>query len=254
MKRKISILIILQLSTLIALAQKPNTTKSVTDSQDIITNLKKTVDQKWIRPNPKLKPTKLSFFNTENAQKYFVGLLQISGFGIPFTWDDDFTLVGFLSNLDKKINVKKGTEADPIYKGTKIKWRNDINGLVWFNGKTYKSTVDNWHLFGINDCPGTIMFPNLSFKKVIEIPNAVTNSIQGLSILPYDENIKIKSHKTTMTTENGKIIQGIGYDLNNDSIFDVFSYEEITTGYKRLYLNIGGQWKCKWIHLDEECI
>jgi hypothetical protein len=252
MKRKIFIALLL--STFIASAQQPNTIKSVTNPQDIINNLKKTVDQKWIRPNPKLKPTKLSFFNKENAQKYFVGLLQISGLGVPFTWDDDFTLISFLSSLNKNINLKKGTEADPNYKGTKITWGNNINGLVWFNDKTYKSTVDNWHLFGLNDCPGTIIFPNLSFKKVTEIPNAVTNSIQGLTIFPYNEKIKIESQKTTMTTENREIVNGIGYDLNDDSIFDVFSYEEITTGYKRLYLNIDGQWKCKWIHLDEECI
>lgn len=24
--------------------------------------------------------------------------------------------------------------------------------------------------------------------------------------------------------------------------------------YKRLYINVSGQWKCKWVHLDEECI
>ena len=254
MKRKIFLLTVLLFSTLIAIAQKPNATKSITDPQDIIINLKKTVDQKWIRPNPKLKPTKHSFFNKENAQKYFVGILQISGFGVPFTWDDNFTLINFLYRIDNRVNVKKGIEADPIYKGTKIMWKNNINGLIWFNDKAYKSTVDNWHLFELNDCPGTIIFPNLSFKKVTEIPNPIINHIQGLTILPYNESIKINSRNTTMTIENGKLIKGIGYDLNSDSIFDIFSYEETETGYTRLYLNIDGQWKCKWIHLDEECI
>ena len=133
----------------------------------------------------------------------------------------------------------------------------DINGLVWFNNKSYKATIDNWHLFALTDCPENITFPLLSFKKVKEIPNAITNHIQGLTILPFNENMKITSTKTKMTTESGVTVMGNGYDLNNDAVFDVFSYEEIisvTVSYIRLYLNIEGQWKCKWIHLDEQCI
>ena len=159
--------------------------------------------------------------------------------------------------LENEINVKQGIAADPNFKGTKIAWDKNINGLIWFNDKSYKATVDNWHLFGFTDCPGTIIFPNLSFKKVIEIPNAITNSIQGLTILPYNEKIKIKRTETVMTNESGKTIKGKVYDLNNDAIFDIFSYnEEIdeTTGYTRLYVNVSGQWKCKWINLAEVCV
>jgi hypothetical protein len=85
----------------------------------------------------------------------------------------------------------------------------------------------------------------------------ITNNIQGLTILPYNENIKIKSTETEMTTKNGKTIKGIGYDIDNDAILDIFSYnEEIdeTTNYTRLYINVSGQWKCKWINLDEACL
>jgi hypothetical protein len=63
--------------------------------------------------------------------------------------------------------------------------------------------------------------------------------------------------QTVIKTESGKSIKGIGYDLNNDSIFDIFSYyEEIDedTGYTRLYINMDGKWKCKWVNLDEVCV
>jgi hypothetical protein len=250
-------LTILLLTTLIACGQKPKTAKSVGNQQEIIDSLKKTVDQKWMRQNPALNTTKSSFFNKDNESKYFVGLLQISGQSVPFTWDDNLSLLQFLLTLDNETNVKQGIAADDNFKGTKIAWEKNINGLIWFNDKAYKATVDNWYLSGFTECPGTIIFPNLSFKKVTEIPNAITNNIQGLTILPYNENIKIKSTETVMTTENSKTIKGVGYDLDDDGIFDVFSYnEEIdeTNGYTRLYINVSGQWKCKWVNLDEACI
>ena len=245
------------LTTLVACGQKPKTINTVISQQEIIDSLKKTVNQKWIRQNPELNSTKSSFFSKDNESKYFVGLLQISGQSVPFTWDDNLSLLQFILTLDKETNIKKGVAADTNFKGTKIAWEKNINGLVWFNDKSYKATVDNWHLFGFTECPETIIFPNLSFKKLANIPNAITNNIQGLTILPYNENIKIKSTETSITTENSKTIKGIGYDIDNDAILDIFSYnEEIdeTTNYTRLYINVSGQWKCKWINLDEACI
>lgn len=242
---------------MLACGNKNETIAANKNRQELIDSLKKKVDQKWIKENPSLNPTKSSFFNKENESKYFVGLLQISGQSTPFTWDDNLSLLQFLLTLDNDINIKRGIAADEYFKGIKITWNNKINGLIWFNDKSYKATVDNWHLFGYTECPGTIIFPNLSFQKVEDIPNAITNNIQGLTILPYNENIKIKSSETSITTESEKKIMGIGYDLDNDAIFDVFSYyEEIdeTTGYTRLYINVSGQWKCKWVYLDETCI
>lgn len=242
---------------MLACGQEQQTNASANNKQELIDSLKKKVDQKWIKENPSLNPTKPSFFNKDNESKYFVGLLQISGQSVPFTWDDNLSLLKFLLTLENEINVKQDIAADQNFKGTKIAWDKNICGFIWFNDKSYKATIDNWNLFGFTECPETIIFPNLSFKKVTEIPNAITNNIEGLTILPYNENIKIKSTETAMTTESGKTVKGIGYDLNNDAIFDIFSYnEEIdeTTGYTRLYINVNGQWKCKWINLDEACI
>jgi hypothetical protein len=245
------------LTILTSYGQKPKTTKPNNSQLQLIDNLKKEVDQKWIRKNPVLVPTKSSFFNKENEKKYYVGLLQISGHSIPFTWDNNLSLLQFLLTLDNGLNVKHGIAADQNFKGTKISWNKIIKGLIWFNDKTYNATIDNWHLANFTYCPGTIIFPNLSFKKVVEIPNEITNDIQGLTIIPHNKNIKIKSMQTVIKTESGKSIKGIGYDLNNDSIFDIFSYyEEIyeDTGYTRLYINMDGKWKCKWVNLDEVCV
>ena len=257
MKQTGYILTIFLLTTLFACGQNSQTINSSNIQQELIDSLKKKVDQKWIRENPSLNPTKASFFNKDNESKYFVGLLQISGQSVPFTWDDNLSLLQFLCTLDHGTNVKHGIDADQNFKGTKIAWDKNISGLIWFNDKAYKAKVDNWHFFGFTECPGTVIFPNLSFKKVVDIPNAITNNIQGLTILPYNENIKIKSIETVLTSKSGKTINGIGYDLDADGVLDIFSYnEEIdeTTSYTRLYINVSGQWKCKWINLDEACV
>lgn len=160
-------------------------------------------------------------------------------------------------NLENEIKVKQGIAADQNLKGIKIAWANNIIGLIWFNYKEYKASVDNWHLFGFTECPGSIIFPLLSFKKIADMPYANTNNIEGLAIVPYHKNFKIKSFETIMITESGKVIDGIGYDIDNDGVFDIFSYKEDideTTGYIRLYINISGKWKCKWINLDEVCV
>jgi hypothetical protein len=60
-----------------------------------------------------------------------------------------------------------------------------------------------------------------------------------------------------MKTDDGKTLKGVAFDINSDGIFDAFSYnEEIdeTKSYTRLYINVSGQWKCKWINLEEACI
>lgn len=256
MKQTLSIFTIFILTVSFAYGQKQQK-NSITNNQELIVRLTKQVDQKWVRENPSFNSTKISFFNKDNENKYFVGLLEISGRSIPFTWDDKLSLLQFILTLDNEINVKQGSNADRNFKGTKIVWDKNINGLIWFNDKSYKASVDNWHLFDLTECPGTIIFPSLSFKKVTEIPNAITNNIHGLTILPYNDNFKIKSTKTALTTEKGLNIKGVAYDLNNDSIFDIFTWtEEIdeTTYYTRLYINVSGQWKCKWLNLDEACI
>ena len=257
MKQASTILTIFILAISFAFGQKQQSNTISSNNKRLIENLKKTVGQKWIKKNPSLNPTKPSFFNDVNEHKYFVSLMQISGQGEPFTWDDNLSLLQFLLSLSNEIEVKHGTNADQTYKGTKIRWTEDIEGIVWFNNKTYKAKVDNWHLIGFTDCPETIIFPSLSFEKVAKITNAITNDIQGLAILPFNDKLKSARAETPVKTVSGQVIEGDAYDIDNDGIFDIFIYvEEIseTATYTRLFLNINGQWKCKWINLDEDCI
>lgn len=257
MKQTIIISIIFVLTVSFACGQKQQTNSITNNKKELVDSLTKLVDQKWIRDNHSFEMTKPSFFNSDNENKYFVGLLQVSGRSIPFTWDNNLSLLQFLLTWDNDINIKQGKNAEPNFKGTKITWNKNISGLVWFDDKTFKATVDNWHLFELTDCPGTIIFPNLSFQKITEIPKAITNNIQGLTIFPYNEKLKISRTETTIKTSIGKTVKGYAYDIDSDGIFDIFIYEEEideTTNYTRLYLNVSGQWKCKWINLEEVCI
>ena len=156
MKKTFYILTIFLLKILFVYGQKQQTESKSENKHEIFDILKKEVDQKWIRENPLLNPTKPSFFNKDNENKYFVGLLQISGQSVPFTWDDKFSLLKFLLNLENEIIVKHNSEADQNFKGTKLVWKKNVNGLIWFNNKSYKAIVDNWYLFGSNECVGTI--------------------------------------------------------------------------------------------------
>ena len=231
--------------------------QAITGVEKLYEKLKKSVDNKWIKENPILKTTNPSFFNKDNENKYFVGLHQISGLSVPFIWDNNLTLLHFLLTTNPDISVLAGLDADKIFKGTKIYWKSNINGLIWFNDKEYNATVDNWYFSDFTECPGTIIFPILSFKKVTDIPNALTNNVQGLMIIPYIDNLSIRKSDASLTDYNDNTVIGIAYDINNDGIFDIFSYtEELdeTTFYTRLYINVSGEWKCKWINLDEACL
>lgn len=228
-----------------------------TDYKKLVQQLKKDVDQSWIRENPVLKAAQPSFFTTANEKDYFIGHLEISGEGVPFTWDDNIAWLTYLMQQDNQLQVKKGVAADRNFKGTKITWQRPIKGLLWFNQTAYKAQLDNWHLFGLSDCPGTITFPSLSFKQVVDVPDARTNSITGLAILPYNALFRIESAELGLATTAGLILQGTGYDLNADGIYDVFSYtEEVDeiSSYTRLYINVAGQWICRWINFSQECI
>lgn len=258
MRRLIAAMSVLIISTLISFGQIRGVPIDAQAVRDLYLSLKKSVNTSWIRENPVLSETKPSFFNSDNQAHYFVGLLQMSGHSFPFTRDHTFSVLQFLLALDSSINIKQGSDADKVLKGTKVSWNQKIYGLLWFDDAIHKAEVHNWHLFEMTECPGTIIFPLLMFKKVKDVPNALTNNIQGLTIFPYDERItKIISSEAHITTRDEQKIKGVGYDVNNDNIFDIFTYDEDiddTTSYSRLYINVSGHWECRWIRLDEDCV
>lgn len=271
MKQITTITTVLVLAILFACEQKPKTETAIESPQEVtekpkkivasvqqtIDSLKKIIGNSWVKQNPTLEPIGSSFFTKENENSYFVCPLQISGMDIPFVWDGNFSLAEFLLARDSNTTLKKGIEADNEYKGTKIIWNKTIAGLIWLDNKTYKSTITDWYVIGDTDCPGTISFPSLSFQKIGTVTEDNVSNPIGLAIVPYMENGKIKSSEAEIKEKSGKTIQGTGYDINGDGILDIFSYTEAVeemASYTRLYINVSGQWKCKWVHLDEECI
>lgn len=244
----------------IAANEDSRTELPVVDSSqtDIYAHLKDSLSTDWVRENPELADTKPSFFNKSNANDYFVAPVQISGLSIPFAWDDELSILKYLLSRNDKIEIRKGAEADPYYKGLKIKWEEAPSALLWVNGKAYKAPITEWYLIEETDCPGTINFPTLSFEKQFEVPNAINNRLDGLAIIPFSNEInKITSTDVSLETKSGILLNGKTFDINDDGISDLFLYDEEvdeTTSYNRLYINIDGNWVCKYVKLDEVCI
>ena len=226
--------------------------------KDIYSHLKDSLTTDWVRENPELTETEASYFNEERAAEYFVAPLQISGYSTPFAWDDDLSILRFLLSKDEDIVIVRGTEADPNYKGIKVTWKRGLSGLLWIDNKAYEAPVTDWWLIKESDCPGTISFPTLSFEKQFEVPNALTNDLEGLVILPFNSEFKnIKASDVSLKTKNGILLRGKAYDIDSDGVSDVFLYDEQideATYYSRLYLNVNGKWECKHVKLDEVCV
>jgi hypothetical protein len=166
--------------------------------------------------------------------------------------------LNFLLATDSSVVNQQRKKADSTNDGIKLSWKRKIVGLIWLENKIYSSSISNWCFSDETECPNTYIFPTLTFEKIFNVPNALTNNLEGLSIIPYSEVFDtITTQETNIKTSSGKIVTGRGFDLNNDKINDIFLYSEKindTTWYTRLYINVNGQWKCKWIELNEECI
>lgn len=264
-----SLLLTIILSTNLPVFGQINPKPSEVKNQDKITTLdntqsniyyylKDTIKTDWIKQNPELANTKASFFNNETAKKYIISPIEFSSKSEPFAWDDNLTIINFLLTKDKNIKTLRGENADSIYKGIKIIWNQQISGLIWTNDSIYNANIKSWKLYEKTDCPSTIIFPILSFEKLFDVPNALTNNLSGLAIIPFTQEIKkIIAIKTEIKSKAGIVLSGTGFDFNNDGINDAFlNYERVddTTSYIRLYINISGRWECKWIELNEECI
>lgn len=258
MKDITNILLIFLLTTIIAYGQGNQVGYSDDGNYNLYDSLKGTVNSKWLRKNPILTTTQASFFTKDASTKYYVGLFYISGNSIPFTWDDDLSLLNFLLAEDEKIQIEKEISADLLNPSVKIIWGQHVSGLIWYNENVSKANIGHWYFSEYNECPGTLSFPSLSFEKAANIPNAIINNIIGLFIIPYVDDIsKVTRKETLLKTSKGRTIKGNGYDLNDDGIYDIFTYiEKIdeSTWYTRLYLNIEGIWECKWVNLDEVCL
>jgi len=228
----------------------------------LVESFEDSVETNWILENPEFINTQSSFFTQESFKNHSVSLLQISGFNIPFTWDQNLGLLKRISKKYTEHTVYEGEEADPIWMGTRVKWDDEISSLILFDRNTYKTVVDSWYLIGLNDCVGTKTFPTLRFKQQFEIEDPRLNRLTGLVIMPFLEGIQnYEEYETELETASGEFVKGIGYDLNLDRITDIFLYEEYVNSdgyspdtYKRIYVNVEGEWKVSWFAIYELCI
>lgn len=219
------------------------------------------VEINWILENPEFINTQSSYFTRDSFKNHSVSLLQISGLNIPFTWDQNLGLLKRISDKYTEYSIYEGEEADQIWMGTRVKWDDEISSLILFDRKTYKTVVDSWYLIGLNDCVGTMTFPTLRFQQQFEIDDPRQNSITGLVIMPFLEGIQnYEKYETELETVSGEYINGVGYDLNLDKVTDVFFYKEYVNNdgdlpdtYKRIYINVEGEWKLSWFAIYEVC-
>ena len=218
-----------------------------------IEQIKQKVNQNWKRENPKFQKSDKSFFNNQNSRFLFVIPVQVSGRSKIFSWDYSLSLIDYLCKRDcENITIKDTNEK------TEIVWNKPIKSMVCINDKKINTAVESWVLLKYNECPGTISFPIVYYNYELNIKNPITNNIEGIAFI--GEKLKINSLnkvETSLFTTENKEIKGIGYDLNNDDLIDIFYFkEEIDDSryYGRLYLNIDGEWKCEWIEYFETCI
>jgi hypothetical protein len=230
--------------------------------QSLVEIFSDSVKSDWISEPAKFSNTEPSFFNTINADEYFIGQLEIGGQSNPFAWDSDLSLLRFISSKLDRHTVYSGAEADPNYLGNQIEWDRDLSVLLWFDDEPYESKIDHWYLIGRSDCAGIRKFPNVRFEQVFDIENPRFNRDTGLVVIPYDENLSaITKSNLTLTTTDGMDISGTGFDVNSDGLFDIFIHEEtvnpthdLPDTYIRLFVNIDGEWVQKWQHLKEDCL
>lgn len=256
------------------------------ESSDSFIKKELEIKKEWIRENPSLKSTKSSFFNCENTRHLFFFAIDISPENTLFICDCENKLINQYRNKESiKFSLIKGKKANPIHQGTKLIPERFPEIVILVNYDIVDSKIISWYKAGVNECPGTYVFPYLKidtteFKKKYgnrianPIFNMVSSKIKGEEI--EGENIKMvmgvysptlrilkKSikpalpYKNTLQTVNGKEIHGTSLDLNNDKKPDVFWFiESLNDGseYLRIYLNIEGNWCCKWVELIEECV
>ncbi len=235
---------------------------SVQAQENISQRFQSMVERDWITEPPTFTKTSPSFFDEENFETFYLGELQVSGFNQPFAWDSDLSMLNFISTKLDSSTIFTGAEADPNYLGSKVKWKDELSTLLWFDNVTYQSKLIYWYLIGRSDCVGIRNFPNVKFEQVFEVENPRLNFETGLFIFPFDSSFEsISKNKTTLITSQGNTISGDGFDLDNDGVNDAFIYYKtadsnlvLPNTYKRLLVNVEGEWKLKWQHFDEDCL
>lgn len=232
-------------------------------TQNIIDSLKANRNQKWIKESPKFKNTLKSFFTENNTKNLLVLSVYFSGYGVPFTSDYTFSVLDYLSKKYPSNKTDLYRVKNEFSSITEIRWKNPEKVKIWINGQSFQTRINNYSLYGtsnFNECPGTIDFSSFYYYKIpeLKIENPLTNNLTGLAFIGTEINLdNLTKTEYELETKNNRKIQGVGYDINNDNIPDIFYYYEMIddiSAYGRIYLNISGNWILLLNEFEQVCV
>jgi hypothetical protein len=247
---------------------------------NIIENALKT-NPDWILPNPSFVKTKPSFFtgqNTRTIKPFLIFMSHPLAQNLFSALDCENKLIRYLlKNKHLKFGITQGEEAGPPFFGVRISPSHSIKTAIIVNNSIAEGQIISWSHASpeANECPSKYSFFS------IKIESEITNWEDVFPIVEYEKNreddekvllgiifdqqafpSRLKPappHLGILATPQGDSINGTFQDLDSDGIEDVFCYSEkldevSSTEYLRLFINVGGSWRCAWSELNEACI
>ena len=233
------------------------------------------IQNDWLLQNPILARSKASFFNAANSKHVIA---------FPISWAPNFGI--YITDCENRIL------AEAYSAGKHSFWllneMGPVNGSGYTSLHPYFSTemtiltegaasygwLSEWRKGKAKEteCPGNHTFPTWRIRSWDFEEAASKEALRTLhnqygtmlGVGTFNEYFKEEAIKTPLAaplkleTLKGMQIQGTGVDLDRDEIPDLFWHIEnlpdITRRYFRLYMNVGGEWKCTWVELIEDCI
>jgi hypothetical protein len=233
------------------------------------------IQSKWKIENPVLTKTEKSLFNNINVKNIFIFPISISTKNEMYFWDCENRILDYMnSSGEYAFSLRKEFAADGKIAFSELIPSNKIDLIVLTNQNIIKSKMTKWRKDNNYECPGNYSFSHWEIDSAQFGYKFSEEDIRNLSEKLYGNMIGIilfssceKGFKIGIPVANdiemdllhGDKILGIGWDLNQDNILDIFTYIEklsnVTSDrYFRLYLNLNGKWECKWVELIEDCI
>jgi hypothetical protein len=229
----------------------------------------------WLLQNPILARTKASFFNAANSKHVLA---------FPISWAPNFGM--YITDCENSILAEAysaGKRSFWLLNETGPGNRSGYTSLhpyfpsdltILTEGSVSSGWLSEWRKGKEKEreCPGNHTFPIWRIRSWDFDEAAAQEALHALrthygnmiGIVSFNDNFKEEAMKAPranllkLETQEGTPIQGTGVDLNGDEIPDLFWHIEnlpdITRKYFRLYINVGGEWKCAWVELVEECV
>jgi hypothetical protein len=235
-----------------------------------ILDLQKMTSMDWKQKNPELISCKPSLFTNKNADSVFIFPVNFDMNAIAAVKDCEFRFLNLIYSkkriCEKQVTQTNGQIPGKSVNGEILTWKNKIQVTLIVRNSLINTSVDYWYLMDDepNYCREAKIFPFLQLKPNSRIDKEIwKQDAEAIGIITFNRNQSWMTRMNTgisdfkLKTTDGKEINGKSMDLNRDSIQDIFWYwEQINsrTRYFRLFININGSWKCRWISLQEDCV